>query len=392
MAIELDQRQVRLVKLNWDEDCRWGLRTGRDFEITDVEPFKGGNDARVMNGIQSPKFSTDWSNDNAFEERYRCKCGQTTGRVFDGEICPACGSEVKFRDVNFNIYGWIRLNDNSVIQPLYYRMLESLIGKRNFAEIIEYDMDMDRDGNITHKKGKTPFKGIGLIEFKERYEEIVGYYAHKKRNTHQDLIDILTSEKDAVFVSCIPVYSSVLRPILIKDEVFKYNDIDKQYNVIVGLSRKLFNRPEDLYTPNPLKKKVKKKKPIDIPKTLNSIQRRLNTLWDLVFSRIVGKSGHIRDQNLGGRLNYSNRSVIIPDPTLKADEIHLSYLAFLELYRYEIIAHLSKVSNITHNQAADEWHRAAITFDPKIYEIMMYMVKKRKPKVIMNRNPKSMGL
>jgi DNA-directed RNA polymerase beta' subunit len=79
--------------------------------------------------------------------------------------------------------------------------------------------------------------------------------------------------------------------------------------------------------------------------------------------------------------------VIIPDPTLKADEIHLSYLAFLELYRYEIIAHLSKVSNITHNQAADEWHRAAITFDPKIYEIMMYMVKKRKPKVIMNRNP-----
>lgn len=387
------EREVRIVKLNWNEECRWGLRTGKDFEITDKEPFKGGAEARVMKGIQSPLYATDWGDDNAFEERYRCQCGELTGRVYDGEMCMTCHTEVKFRDVDFNIYGWIRLNNYSVIQPLYYRMLESLVGKKDLVEIIEYDKETDRDGITHEKKGKTPFKGIGLLEFKERYFEILDYYGPRKKTPNQvELYHILKAEYESVFVSCIPVYSSVLRPVLIKDDVFRYNDIDMKYNSIVSVSRLLYSKIEETYTPASLKKKGKKKQPTEVPKILNSIQRKLNEVWELVFSRIVKKEGHIRSQILGGRINFSNRSVIIPDPTLKADEVRVSYLAFLELYRYEIIAHLIKVSDITPNQAADEWHRAAIEFDPKIYEIMTYIIKKHKPKVLINRNPKPWGI
>lgn len=377
--------EVRLVRLNWNEECKWGLRTGKDFEVTEKETFKGDKEEKAMYGIHSPLFATDWEDENAFAERYRCKCGNLIGRVYEGDVCSECNTEVKFRDVNFDIYGWIRLNGNHIIQPLYYKMLESLIGKSPFHEIIEYDKDTTRDGDIQDKKGKTPFKGIGLIEFKERYFEIIEYYGNKKKSTHADIIETLTSEVDSVFVEAIPVYSSVLRPVLIKDETFKYNDIDRKYSSIFTTSRLLYDEMDDII---PTKKKKKKKsREMERARVLNSIQRKVNALWELVFSRINKKEGHIRDQILGGRLNFSSRCVIIPDPTLKADEIKINYLAFLELFRYEIIAHLVKVSNITPNQASDEWQRATINFNPKIYEIMSYIVQKRKPKVIINRNP-----
>jgi len=53
------KRQVRLVKLNWNEECKWGLRTGKDFEVTEKETFKGDKEEKAMFGIHSPLFATD---------------------------------------------------------------------------------------------------------------------------------------------------------------------------------------------------------------------------------------------------------------------------------------------------------------------------------------------
>ena len=79
--------------------------------------------------------------------------------------------------------------------------------------------------------------------------------------------------------------------------------------------------------------------------------------------------------------------VIIPDPTLKADEVRLNYTAFLELFKYEIIAYLVKIADITENAAFEQWTKARIEYSPKIYEVMNYILKKHKPKIIINRNP-----
>ena len=96
---------------------------------------------------------------------------------------------------------------------------------------------------------------------------------------------------------------------------------------------------------------------------------------------------HIKSEILGGMLNWSSRCVIIPDPELKADEIKLNYAAFHELFRFEIIACLVKLGNLTENEAYEQWFKARIQYSPKIYEVMNYILKKRKPKVIINRNP-----
>lgn len=369
-------REVRLVKLNLDEEFEKDMITGRGFVITE-KAFKN-KEEKSMYGIHSPLFATDYEDEDAFAERYSCKCKELKGRVYEGEICSLCSTEVKFRDVDLRIFGWIRLNEHKIIHPTFYKQLRSVIGEKHFTEIIEYDKDITRDGEIIDKKGKNPFRGIGIIEFRERFDEIMQYYREKKKNK-LEMIDDIMKEKEKVFTSSIPVYSSVLRPVSFRNETFFFNSIDRKYNSIFSLVKSINDQQSESGR--------KKRNKMDEPTKLSSIQKKVNELWTLIFSQINQKDGHIKDQILGGRINFSARNVIIPDPTLRADEVRLGYLTFLELFKYEIIAHLEKMANITYNQAHDNWFQATINFDPKIYEIMVYLIKKWKPRIIINRNP-----
>ncbi|NNV04703.1 hypothetical protein, partial [Brevibacillus sp. MCWH] len=162
--------EVRLVRLNWDEECEKDFITGKGFEIKEY-PFK--KEEKTMYGIYSPLFATDWEDEEAFSERYSCKCKELKGRIYEGERCHVCGTKVKFRDVDLKMFGWIKLHGYYIIHPIFYKMLESVIGKQ-FHEIIEFNKEINRDGLIVDKTNKTnPFRGIGLIEFKERFDEIL---------------------------------------------------------------------------------------------------------------------------------------------------------------------------------------------------------------------------
>mgnify|MGYP001083378018 CR=1 FL=1 len=384
---------VKLKKMNWDKECERDLVSNLGFRITEPafkkttvkiiensKEVKKIKEEKTMNGIHSPLFATDYEDEDAFSERYTCQCKELKGRVYEGEICPICNTEVKFRDVDLRITGWIILDNHKIIQPIFYRMIKSIIGEKILLEILEYNKDITNDGQIKNKISKNPYMGIGIIEFRERFDEIINYYKSKKKNK-AELADEVLREKDKVFASCIPVFSSVLRPILFKGDSFLYNPIDKKYTPIYSLV-------SSLNAQNAVNKNNKnKKKRIDEHTMLFSLQIKLMKLWDLVFSLINQKDGHIKDQLLGGRLNFSARNVIIPDPTLKPDEIKLGYLAFLELYKYEIIAHLVKMNDINENMAYEQWYKATINFNQKIYEVMKYIVDKKNPCVIINRNP-----
>lgn len=376
------EKGVRLVKLNWDEECKRDLILGRGFLIT--EPAITNKDQKSYNGIQSTRFGTDWSDERAFEDRYSCKCGALQGKIFEGETCAQCKTKVEYKDVDLSITGWIVINNHKLIQPSYYNKLANIIGTRNFKEIIEYDKFIDRDGHIQQKDSNNPFKGIGIIEFRERFEEILEYYKRKKKNKLEEIKEI-EDDVDKVFTSCIPVYSAVLRPISFKAESFFYNSIDKKYNSIFS-SVRLLNDTE-LFEERRKKWTKEKKERMDSATILSSIQGKLNELWDLIFDIINMKEGHIRSDILGGMISFSSRCVIIPDPTLKADEIRLNYVCCLELFKFEIISCLVNMADITENEAYEQWFKARIVYNPKIYEIMNYILKKYKPCCIVNRNP-----
>jgi hypothetical protein len=220
----MSKKGTQLIKLNWDEECENDFMTGRGFEIT--QTVIQGRDTKSENGIHSPKFGSDWSDDDAFAERYRCRCGEMVGKVYEGETCPYCNTKIEFKDVDLKITGWIMLGEYKIIQPAFYGKLASIIGTKQFEEIVGFDKLVDKNG---HLKGKevpaTPFKGIGLIEFRNRFDEILEYYKQKKKNKLEEIKEI-EEDKDKVFASCIPVYSSVLRPLSFRGDALFYSTIN----------------------------------------------------------------------------------------------------------------------------------------------------------------------
>lgn len=89
--------KVRLVKLNWDEEHKIDLLTGKGFDVTEP-PFT--KEKKNLYGLHSPFFATDWDDDNAFAERYRCGCKTDglIGRKYEGDLCPKCNQRVTYKE------------------------------------------------------------------------------------------------------------------------------------------------------------------------------------------------------------------------------------------------------------------------------------------------------
>lgn len=373
--------QVRLHLLDLNKSCERDLRTGKGIVIKE-KPFT--KDVKNYHGLQSDWFGTSWeSGADGFKDRYTCKCGSTMGKKYEGKICPECGHEVKLIDVDLDKFGWIILKEHYLIHPICYKFLETIIGVTTLKDIIAFNRKPDKNGNVlfdAEDDKKNPYRNIGLIEFRERFEEILDFYRKKKKDKGL-LIDLLIAHKDQVFIYCIPVFSSVLRTSLVRGERLFSNKFDTCYNKIFSSVESLNNNREVSIVDG------KKKTTIPTYIKLAHLQKSLMELWKLVFEQIDKKTGHIKDSVLAGRVNYSSRQVIVPDPTLKADEIRMGYIGFLELFKFEIIAYLTKTQNITEAEAYDEWYKATITFSPKVFAIMTHMVKNKKKHVLINRNP-----
>jgi DNA-directed RNA polymerase beta' subunit len=370
------KNKVRATRLNWDIEFLQDIISGNGFIITEPATFNlDDGKQKALYGARSILYGTSYEDETAFIERYRCKCGMFKGKMFEGEECPLCHNKVEFKDTNIEFTGWISLGDNYIINPYFYNRLCDCIGKTAVTEITESKRKVDKDGNMSiailsefDEKPKHPYVGMGVIEFRNRFEEVMGYFKIKKKKKAEE-IDKIIEESSSVFCSHIPIYSTLLRPQSSTSDTYYYNSIDRQINPLFTLSENIKNCQE-----------------IDKLYILGRIQKRVNDLWDENFKLLNGKEGLIRGQILGGSLNYTSRNVIIPAPDLRDDEIDLSYHTFLELYKFKIIYYVIKMDDISLTKAYDIW-RNSYKFDNRIYEIMQFIVKKEKPKILMNRNP-----
>ena len=270
--------------------------TGHGF-VVKSKPFKkklkdkDGNilsrGLKEMYGIHSPLFGSDWQDDNAFAERYSCECGSQIGRIFEGQVCPHCGKKTKFVDVDFKVFAWIKIKhpEFCIIQPLLYRKLNVFFGTKSriLERMINFKMDMTLDGqyrpipDFNYKK--EPFFGIGLLQFRERFDEIMAYYFKKKKNK-ADLYYHIMDNKDKIFTTSVPVYSAVLRQVFFTEEDYSYTKIDKRYNALFGNVSRL-NEETQVDFRNYSK----------ICQNLFRAQRNVNEAFDLIFTSLTEKEG-----------------------------------------------------------------------------------------------------
>lgn len=372
----MSKRRVNMIRRNWDIDFYTDLFTGNGFIISDPPEISlDGVKKRTMHGPQSPLYGNIYTDEQSVIMRYRCQCGAFVGKQWAGQECPNCHTKVEATPTNIKITGWITLGSNLVINPYYYQILQNAIGKA-FPDIISGKYRITKDGkklkaNLEEIDVKitSPYMGIGIDEFYKKYDEIIDYFKSIKKNKTKTF-DILKEEKSSVFTSHIPVYSTMLRPQSITSDTFYFQSVDKIINTLCTLSESLKNCVD-----------------VERDYILLRIQTKLNAYWDDTFNLINGKEGFIRDQILGGSINYSSRNVICPDPTLRDNEVDLSYNTFIELFKYKIIYYIMRLEDCTLSIAYYKWKQATLRFDESVYNIMLHIVKHERVKIVINRNP-----
>ena len=367
-----------LERIDLDKQRDEDIKTGRGFMITAPRGIK--KDIKNQDGIYSSKFGSNSMSDiDSFSGRYRCTCGQKRGSINNGELCTVCGTRVKYVDDDITLCGYLSIHEPYVIiHPNLYCSLEAFIGATRLNKIINPDFDVDSDGNmkpIPVKKDE-PFANIGMLEFRNRFDDIMNFYLTKYPQKIKYYTDIMKN-KDILFTHTISVYSSLLRPCSIDNGSLRYEDCNDQFSILSSLCYRLNDDKLSI-----------DKKPKERLKYMYDIQYHLTDLYRKIKDILAKKKGDIRCA-IGGRYDFSGRCVIAQDPDLRADLVKLPFASLLELLQQVIINILVKSYGYSYSDAYKKWNRAQITNnDSIIRQVIQHLIDSNDGlPVIINRNP-----
>ena len=384
--------ETRLTRINLDEERKKDILSGRGFIIADAEQIQ--KEIKSPNGIFSPRFGQTLSDANPFIDKYRCTCGALRSRFYNGITCKVCNTKVRFVDDDFEYFGWLVLQKFWLIHPNLYKSIENLIGPQRLINILDFYDEKDQDGHSlapNKRRSKSPkrknkgefepFYGLGMVEFKNRFEEICDYYLNNTPNKgkKQEYYDDIMENRDKIFTQSIPVFTTLLRPFNVNDKSFSFEKTNAIYNMMsnhvtrINRSNRKMNRHF---------------------KTKNDYLFKLQMKWQELYLEIdnilSGKKGNVRLLS-GGRLNFSSRDVIIQNPFLKIDQVTLPYQCLVDILQQQIINILTKTYSMSYSQAYDKWYRANIKKDEEIVNIIYALIKSANNgqglPVIINRNP-----
>ena len=379
--------EAALERINLDNERIKDLSNGKGFIISDPKGIK--KDIKDPNGMFSPKYGQGLKDVNPFANRYKCECGnpKMSGRINNGLICPICKTKVKRVGDDFTYFGWKCLKDHYIIHPNLYKSISAFLGgkKSILDNILKIDIKKDEDGNIieeVEKPKNEPFFGIGMSEFKNRFDEIMEYYnkpsiSKRKKEYYEDIM----KERDKIFIQSVPYITTLLRPIDESQTTFYYEDSNSYYYLMLKLLYKINKYDELSMTKNEVGY---------TERLLYDLQMAYNDLYHNQELCIDKKKGDLR-KLLSGRFNFSSRCVIAPTPDLKIDEILLPYEALVEILQQRIVNILQKVYSITYSEAYKIWDRATLKKDPIIVDIIKSIIKSsangRGIPFFINRNP-----
>lgn len=375
---------LQLELIDFDKEYEADMESGNGFQIFEKGISKTG--VRNTNGIYSPLYGSDLSNEEVKHDRYQCECGHLIGKFYEGTTCELCGTEVTKQVDDIYKTGWISFQFHKLINPIMYNFISRVIGKTNLNRIVNFELDIDRDGHIQDNDDnkKNPYINYGLIRFKDNFDEIIDFFVKSRKIMDDEekakIYNFIMKNKKKIFISNFPVFSLSLRPILmIKNEVL-CSDINKKYQLLVTWANTL-NNCELTIDDHEVK----------ILPIMYQAQLVINDLYQTIISDFLAeKKGLIRANLMGARLNFSSRSVIVPlVGETDIDEIHVPYMTFLELYKFELINMIANFDGVPINEANKRWNEATLKFDKKIYLLMKHLINNTEGglKCLINRNP-----
>lgn len=378
--------------IDFDKEREIDIASGNGFVIGPTKNIK--KDLIDYDGIYSPRFGQTLKDVNPYMDRYKCECGKLKGRIHAGIKCPHCNTVCKFVDDNFSYFGWGVLEQHQYIHPAFYKKLDSFFGKgamvKNTKRTKLENMLNSADAPEKAKALKTPkqikdepFFGIGMIEFVERFDEIMKYYYTTSRSSKGKYYDDIYAHRDIIFTHSLPIFTTLLRPVNIDGGKMTYEETNKYYNEIAASITAINKNNTRMNRSASIKNKH-----------LYRLQSTFMLLYEELEKILSGKKGDFRCL-LGGRYTFSSRNVIVQNSDLRIDEVTLPVIGLCILLEQRIKNILSRLYNMQPADAHREWRMAIDSRKPndRIKGIIQSIIDQYKSEgmrgipIIINRNP-----
>ena len=399
---------VRVYTYDFDEEFKNDLANGKAIIIDNPESFKKKNEKNET-GLQSPFFGSDYNNNEEYNSRFSCACGKMIGSMYaDGyTTCPECGTLITQNETDLKKFGWVYLHGYKILTPIYYEKLKKLLGTidgKSYLDMIirvrykKFGEEYSPEELDMVNKYNYPYIGKGMTWLSGHISEILEWYKKKKgkRNVGKiyDLCEELCEDQYKMFCGALPIYSSAMRSEMPGEKDIKnYRmNINTCFQAIIrcanDIKATISQRPTVIESSEGLNQTEREK--IDI--LLEKIQENAASVFNEEYQVIEGKKGIIQSKLIGGRHDFSGRSIIVPGARpLRAEEVEIPYLTFLKLFRFEIMNMYIKIYDVSVEKANHVLESASNLFDDNVYKIMEILLEEHKGdhslSVIISRNP-----
>jgi DNA-directed RNA polymerase subunit beta' len=361
---------------------------------------------------------------------YECLCGKYKRMKYRGIICEKCGVEVTLSKVRRERMGHIELA-SPVAHIWFLKSLPSRIGLLLDMTLKDLERVLYFEQFVVTEPGLTPLKmhqllseeeyieaqdeygvdsftaSIGAealrdmlqsIELKEEVEtlrvelkETNSEAKRKKLVRRLKLVENFIESKakpEWMILEVVPVIPPELRPLVPLDGGrFATSDLNDLYRRVINRNNRL-KRLIELHAPDIIVRNEKRmlQEAVDAlfdngrrARVITGANKRpLKSLSDM----LKGKQGRFRQNQLGKRVDYSGRSVIVVGPELKLHQCGLPKKMALELFKPFIYSKLELYGMATTIKAAK---RMVEKERPEVWDILEEVI--REHPVLLNRAP-----
>ncbi|MGX7576976.1 DNA-directed RNA polymerase subunit beta' [Candidatus Vidania fulgoroideorum] len=310
---------------------------------------------------------------------YECYCGKYKSSIFLNKVCEVCKVKVMDFFEKKNRMGHIKLC-YPVVNPIYFKVLPSKLSlilgfstkeienliyckyyilTNRFLEfkknsIIKYEIYKkyySHKGFNVLTGGDAVYKLLKSINLKKELKKTIRDIKLKDNIYRYRLLESMIKNKldpKSIVIKNLPVISTNLRPIVeLKDNNFASADINELYRRIINRNNRIKNLLKIFYPKSLLlKEKILLQQSVEallytgsnINKGFKKISKNLKSILD----NLKGKYGRFRQNLLGKRVDYSGRTVIVVDPTIKLSYCCVPRILLLELMKPFILRKLIK--------------------------------------------------
>jgi len=288
---------------------------------------------------------------------YQCACGQYKGIMCQGIVCDNCKVMVQSSEARRSTFGKIDLgNDVFLVNPVAFKLLvNNCISNKDlrnkaYGVLSGKDWLNKKTGEVTKDYSDECYTGPHA--FKDYiYPEILDHvHSTIKINENNDYLinKVIPMIDKCLFTHLVPIIPPDLRPIISGAGSTNFIDeINKYYMLMLNYVSYIKDSPIMPYD------------------KIAVLQQQYFAISELLLKKLSSKTGIMRKYLLAKRVDYSGRSVIVPDYTLNIDQIDISFHIIKEVFKPSLLPKLAATLNISELEALN-------TYDSNEHEDVLF--------------------